>query len=84
MFQQTGVIGFSAGFLKQFGRLDRTPLEIAEQIDMMRTLEHGYEVQMVFTDHATFGVDTPADLARAEAVLAADGFTQDYLRGNHG
>jgi 3-deoxy-manno-octulosonate cytidylyltransferase (CMP-KDO synthetase) len=79
MYQQTGVIGFSAGFLKTFGQLARTPLEMAEQIDMMRTLEHGFEVQMIFTDDVTFGVDTPADLARAESVLADDPITQGYL-----
>ncbi len=79
MYQQTGVIGFSASFLRIFGTLSRTPLEIAEQIDMMRTLEHGYEVQLVFTETKTLGVDTPADLARAEEILAGDPIAQSYL-----
>lgn len=80
-FQQTGVIGFSKAFLRRFGKLERTPLEIAEGIDMMRTLEHGYPIRMVFTDRVTIGVDTPADLTRAERMLRDDPWTGRYLRG---
>lgn len=80
-FQQTGIIGFSKSFLRRFGRLNRTPLEIAERIDMMRTLEHGYPVRMVFADRETIGVDTPADLLRAERVLRDDPWTGRYLKG---
>jgi len=83
MYQQTGVIGFSASFLRTFGTLSRTPLEIAEQIDMMRALEHGYEIQLVFTESETLGVDTPVDLARAEAILATDPIAQSYLGNPH-
>ncbi len=83
MYQQTGVIGFSAGFLRTFGHLPRTPMEQSEQIDMMRALEHGYEVQLVFTKTETLGVDTPADLFRAEKILAADPVAQSYLGGRH-
>jgi len=83
MYQQTGVIGFSKSFLFQFGRLARTPLEIAEGIDMLRTLEHGYPIQLVFTDTETIGVDTPADLARAEDVLRSDATTAQYLEPVH-
>jgi len=83
MYQQTGVIGFSKSFLYEFGRLTRTPLEIAEGIDMLRTLEHGYPIQLVFTDTETIGVDTPADLARAEGVLREDESTAKYLGAVH-
>ena len=79
MYQQTGVIGFSKSFLYEFGRLSRTPLEMAEGIDMLRTLEHGYPIQMVLTDTETIGVDTPADLTRAEDVLRNDSITAEYL-----
>jgi len=79
MWQQTGVIGLSAGFLKTFGRLERTPLEMIEHIDMMRTLEHGYPIQLVSIDRETLGVDTPADRDRAEGILAADPLTAEYL-----
>lgn len=79
MLQQTGVIGFSKSFLYEFGRLERTPLEIIEHIDMMRTLEHGYSVRIVIADRQTIGVDTSDDLARAEKVLRTDPWTTRYM-----
>lgn len=78
-YQQTGVIGFSQGFLKAFGRLERTPLEMIEQIDMLRTLESGYPIHIVSVDVETIGVDTPADLARGEGMLRLDPVTRRYL-----
>jgi len=79
VYQQTGVIGFSARFLRTFGTLDRTPLERIEHIDMLRTLEHGYEIRLVTVDRETLGVDTPADRDRAERELTSDPTTARYL-----
>jgi 3-deoxy-manno-octulosonate cytidylyltransferase (CMP-KDO synthetase) len=78
-YQQTGVIGFSHSFLQTFGRLERTPLEMIEQIDMLRTLEHGYPIQIVTVETETVGVDTPADLKRGEDMLRADPVTRQYM-----
>lgn len=78
-YQQTGVIGFSHRFLQTFGTLERTPLEMVEQIDMLRTLEHGHPIQIVTVECETVGVDTPADLRRGEAMLQADPVTALYL-----
>jgi 3-deoxy-manno-octulosonate cytidylyltransferase (CMP-KDO synthetase) len=79
MYQQTGVIGFSAGFLKKFSTLEPTPLEVIESVDMMRVIENGLEIQLVTTDTETVGVDTPADLTRAEKILKSDAHTAKYL-----
>lgn len=79
MFQQTGVIGFSTAFLRKFSTLEPTPLEILESVDMMRVIEHGLDIQLVRTDIETIGVDTPADLERAEKVLEKDPFTAAYM-----
>jgi 3-deoxy-manno-octulosonate cytidylyltransferase (CMP-KDO synthetase) len=78
-YQQTGVIGFSWSFLKYFSDLPQTPLEKIESVDMLRVLEHGFPLKFVFTDIETIGVDTPADLARAEEILRSDAFTSRYL-----
>lgn len=78
-YQQTGVIGFSAAFLKRYSTLPQTPLERAESVDMLRLLEHGLPIQIVTTDSETIGVDTPADHARAEKILAGDPLTRRYL-----
>lgn len=79
VYQQTGVIGFKPSFMTLFGELERTPLEIAEGIDMLRTLEHGHPIQIVRVETPTLGVDTPADLERGEKLLRADPTTARYL-----
>ncbi len=78
-YQQTGVIGFTKAFLGRFGQLERTPLEMAEHIDMLRVLEHGLPVGLVRTETETLGIDTPADRDRAEDILRQDKLAQDYL-----
>jgi 3-deoxy-manno-octulosonate cytidylyltransferase (CMP-KDO synthetase) len=79
IYVQTGVIGFSATFLRKFLALPQTPLEKIESVDMLRVLEHGYPLQLVYTERQAFGVDTPDDLKRAESVLRADPVTRQYL-----
>ena len=79
MLQQTGVIGFSKSFLYTFLRLARTPLEITEGVDMLRTLEHGQAIQIVIADRLTIGVDTPDELTRAESILKNDPVTAQYM-----
>jgi 3-deoxy-manno-octulosonate cytidylyltransferase (CMP-KDO synthetase) len=77
-WKQVCVIPFRRDFLLEFARLAPTPLEVAESIDMMRAIEHGYKVRMVPTAYETYAVDTPADLERVEALLASDSLTRAY------
>ena len=79
MYQQTGVMGFAAEFLNRFSALEQTPLEIIESVDMLRVIEHGLPITLVRTDSETVGVDTPADLARAEMLMSDDPMTRRYL-----
>lgn len=79
MFQQTGVIAFAAAFLRKYGEMPQTPLEKVESIDMLRILENGLPLQLVFTDTETIGIDTPEERVRGEAMLAADPVTARYL-----
>jgi 3-deoxy-manno-octulosonate cytidylyltransferase (CMP-KDO synthetase) len=66
MGKQICVIPFHRDFLIEYNNLEPTPLEIAESVDMMRVLEHGYNVRMVPTSHTSYAVDTPQDLIRVE------------------
>jgi len=70
MGKQVCVIPFRRDFLLKYTRLAPTPLEIVESVDMMRVLEHGYQVRMVPTAHQSQSVDTPADLAKLEKLLS--------------
>jgi 3-deoxy-manno-octulosonate cytidylyltransferase (CMP-KDO synthetase) len=46
-----GVMAYKGSFLKQYGRLNRTPLETAEAIDQSRIIEHDLTLKAVeFTE----------------------------------
>jgi len=81
VFKQVCVIPFRRDFLKEFARLQPTPLERAESIDMLRVLEHGGRVRMVETDADTRAVDTPADLRLVEALMREDPLFARYGAG---
>ena len=86
MGKQVCIIPFRRDFLLEYTRLAPTPLEIAESVDMMRVLEHGYKVRMAPTKHGSRAVDTPADLAEVERLMAGNAeqaLSDSIPRGRH-
>ena len=79
ILKQVCIIPFRRDTLLTYARLEPTPLEIAESVDMMRFLEHGHKVRMVETEFDTHAVDTPQDLALVEEMMRADPLTQQYI-----
>jgi 3-deoxy-manno-octulosonate cytidylyltransferase (CMP-KDO synthetase) len=63
-FLHLGLYVYRVGFLKKFTKLERTPLEIAERLEQLRALEHGYRIRVVEVENESWGIDTPADLER--------------------
>ena len=78
-FKQVCIIPFAAPALQEFSRLEPTPLEVAESVDMMRFIEHGHKVKMVETSYSTHAVDHPSDIKLVEGLLRQDPLTQEYL-----
>ncbi len=76
--KQVCIIPFRRDFLQTFNDLEPTPLEVAESVDMMRVLEHGYRVKMVPTRFDVYSVDTEADRARVEELMQDDPLTARY------
>lgn len=77
MLKQVCVIPFRRDFLIKFNQLKSTPLEIIESIDMLRVLEHGCKVKMVYSEHDTYSVDTPDDLKNVEKLMQNDSLDID-------
>ena len=65
-----GLYAYRREFVGTFAALPPTPLEIAESLDQLRALEHGYRIHAVVTDIASVEVDTPEDLERVRRLLA--------------
>jgi 3-deoxy-manno-octulosonate cytidylyltransferase (CMP-KDO synthetase) len=63
-FLHLGLYVYRVDFLRKFAKLERTPLEIAERLEQLRALEHGYRIRVVEVEKESWGIDTPADLER--------------------
>ncbi len=60
--RHVGIYAFRRSALERFLALERTPLEIAEQLEQLRALENGMRIKVLEITAAPIGVDTPADL----------------------
>jgi len=65
-----GVYAYRREVLKEVTQLPQSNLEKAESLEQLRWLQNGYRIRVGLTDIETVGIDTPEDLARAEAFLA--------------
>jgi 3-deoxy-manno-octulosonate cytidylyltransferase (CMP-KDO synthetase) len=81
MFKQVCIIPFQRDFLIKFNELPQTPLEMVESVDMLRVLEHGYQVKMISSAYETYSVDTLDDLKRVENMMINDALVPLYA--NH-
>lgn len=64
-----GLYAYRREVLREVTQLPQTPLELAESLEQLRWLENGYRIRVGLTDVETVGIDTPADLERAEEFL---------------
>ena len=66
-----GIYAFTAPFLERFARLVPGRLEGEEALEQLRALENGVRIRVADTAYRGFGIDTPEDLERARALVAA-------------
>jgi 3-deoxy-manno-octulosonate cytidylyltransferase (CMP-KDO synthetase) len=64
-----GIYAYRKAALKRFAALAPSPLEKIERLEQLRLLENGIGLYVAEAPGDTIGVDTEADLLRAEAVL---------------
>lgn len=73
-YKHIGMYAYRASVLEQLVALPQSPLEKTESLEQLRWLEAGYAIRVAVTDTQTIGIDTPEDLARAEAYLRSARF----------
>jgi 3-deoxy-manno-octulosonate cytidylyltransferase (CMP-KDO synthetase) len=62
-----GLYAYRMAFLRRLLTLSPAPTELAECLEQLRVLWHGFSIALLDGDSASFGIDTPADLVRARA-----------------
>ena len=66
-----GLYAYRAEFLHRFKTLAPAPIELAESLEQLRAIHHGYSIHVeAARERPGPGVDTPADLERVRAIFA--------------
>jgi 3-deoxy-manno-octulosonate cytidylyltransferase (CMP-KDO synthetase) len=67
-YKHVGLYVFRREFLLRFPSLQQTNLELAENLEQLRILEHGYPIAATITQHDSMTVDTADDLERVRRI----------------
>lgn len=71
LFHHIGLYAWRRDALSRFVAMPPSPLEVREKLEQLRALEAGMRIDAARVDTVPLGVDTPADLERARALLSA-------------
>jgi 3-deoxy-manno-octulosonate cytidylyltransferase (CMP-KDO synthetase) len=72
-YHHPGIYAYRRAALERYVALPPAALERRESLEQLRALEAGMRIDVALVDTLPFGVDTPADLARARELLAGSG-----------
>ncbi len=70
LYHHIGLYAYRRQALETFVSLPHGTLERRERLEQLRALEGGMRIDVALVDTVPLGVDTPADLERARAMLA--------------
>lgn len=68
-FKHIGIYGYRQEFLPIYGSLSPTPLQLAEDLEQLKVLEHGYKIKTAIVESASISVDHPEDIKKVESLL---------------
>ncbi len=71
LYHHIGLYAYRRAALDRFVSLPPSSLERRESLEQLRALEAGMRIDVEIVDTVPLGVDTPADLERARAILTA-------------
>ena len=72
LYHHIGLYAFRRAALEKFVKSPPSPLEQREKLEQLRALEAGMRIDVALVDAVPLGVDTPADLEKARAMLEHD------------
>ncbi|AYD03273.1 3-deoxy-manno-octulosonate cytidylyltransferase [Neorhizobium sp. NCHU2750] len=69
LYHHIGLYTYRRAALEKFVSLGPSPLELREKLEQLRALEAGMRIDAEIVHSIPLGVDTPADLEKARAIL---------------
>lgn len=71
--EHVGIYAYRRDFLLAYAKMEQTPLEKTESLEQLRALEMGYKIGVIPVETEDIGIDTEADLKKAN----------EYFERNH-
>ena len=69
-YRHAGIYGYRVAFLRDFSKLEVSPLEKSEALEQLRALWHGFRIAVAVSEEdIPPGVDTPQDLEAVRRIL---------------
>lgn len=67
--KHVGIYSYRRDFLLAYAKMAQTPLEKTESLEQLRALEMGYKIGVIKVDTEDIGIDTEADLKKANELF---------------
>lgn len=71
-YGHAGIYVYRKEFLLIYAQIPQTPRELAESLEQLRILEHGYKIGVAIINKPLLSVNTPEDLVLANKVLSEE------------
>lgn len=69
-YKHLGIYGYRRDFLLRYAELTPTPLQLVEDLEQLKVLEHGYRIITAIVDGGEcMDVNTPEDIQKVEQIL---------------
>jgi 3-deoxy-manno-octulosonate cytidylyltransferase (CMP-KDO synthetase) len=65
-WRHLGIYAYRPEFLSIYAKLPQTPLQIAEDLEQLKAIEHGYRIKIAIVESSGIGVDHPEDINKVE------------------
>lgn len=68
-YKHVGLYAYKKDFLLTYTTLPATPLQLAEDLEQLKIIEHGYRIKVVVVDCVSTDVNVPEDIKKIEIEL---------------
>ena len=73
-YRHIGMYAYRPGFVMQYAKMPPTPLQQAEDLEMLRAMEHGFSIAVAEVDHHSPDVNVPSDIQEVEKWIKSQSF----------